>query len=143
MTTLPPVFSELVARPLIDQVCYIEGDDQTRTERLIRRHISYRKQRGRLQEAAAAACRCIRMPLADSWCSHGLRHRVPHARTIEQSQGVLEQAQELMADAVGADHAFLSTCGSSLSVKTAMISVAGPGKNCWCRATPTSRSSPP
>src|SRR3954466_9287332 len=45
-----------------------------------------------------------------------------------QSQGVLEQAQELMADAVGADHAFFSTCGSSLSVKTAMISVAGPGE---------------
>ena len=31
-----------------------------------------------------------------------------------------------MADAVGADHAFFSTCGSSLSVKTAMIAVAGP-----------------
>ena len=45
-----------------------------------------------------------------------------------QSQGVLEQAQELMADAVGAEHAFFSTCGSSLSVKTAMISVAGPGE---------------
>ncbi|MFH5821103.1 aminotransferase class I/II-fold pyridoxal phosphate-dependent enzyme [Georgenia sp. AZ-5] len=45
-----------------------------------------------------------------------------------QSQGVLEQAQELMADAVHADHAFFSTCGSSLSVKTAMISVAGPGE---------------
>jgi arginine/lysine/ornithine decarboxylase len=59
-----------------------------------------------------------------------------------QSQGVVEQAQELMADAVGADHAFFSTCGSSLSVKTAMISVAGPGESCWCRATPTSPSSP-
>jgi arginine decarboxylase len=45
-----------------------------------------------------------------------------------QSQGVLTQAQELMADAVGADHAFFSTCGSSLSVKSAMISVAGPGE---------------
>ncbi|MDR7275725.1 aminotransferase class I/II-fold pyridoxal phosphate-dependent enzyme [Catenuloplanes atrovinosus] len=45
-----------------------------------------------------------------------------------QSQGVIERAQELMADAVGADHAFFSTCGSSLSVKTAMISVAGPGE---------------
>jgi arginine/lysine/ornithine decarboxylase len=45
-----------------------------------------------------------------------------------QSQGVLEQAQELMADAVGAEHAFFSTCGSSLSVKTAMCSVAGPGE---------------
>ncbi|MFI2366650.1 aminotransferase class I/II-fold pyridoxal phosphate-dependent enzyme [Promicromonospora sp. NPDC019610] len=45
-----------------------------------------------------------------------------------QSQGVLAQAQALMADAVGAEHAFFSTCGSSLSVKSAMISVAGPGE---------------
>jgi arginine/lysine/ornithine decarboxylase len=45
-----------------------------------------------------------------------------------QSQGVLEQAQELMADAVGADHAFFSTCGSSLSVKSALLAVAGPGE---------------
>ncbi|MFH8336646.1 aminotransferase class I/II-fold pyridoxal phosphate-dependent enzyme [Streptomyces sp. AM6-12] len=45
-----------------------------------------------------------------------------------QSQGVLEQAQDLMADAVGAERAFSSTCGSSLSVKTAMLSVAGPGE---------------
>ncbi|MGW7103438.1 aminotransferase class I/II-fold pyridoxal phosphate-dependent enzyme [Streptomyces sp. NPDC054838] len=42
------------------------------------------------------------------------------------SHGVLERAQELMADAVGAEHAFFSTCGSSLSVKSAMLSVAGP-----------------
>ncbi|HEV7908690.1 MAG TPA: ornithine decarboxylase [Pseudonocardiaceae bacterium] len=40
--------------------------------------------------------------------------------------GVLEQAQELMADAVSADHTFFSTCGSSLSVKSAMLAVAGP-----------------
>src|SRR4051812_45557320 len=45
-----------------------------------------------------------------------------------QSQGVLEQAQQLLADAVHAEQAFFSTCGSSLSVKTAMISVAGPGE---------------
>ncbi|MEQ0560034.1 aminotransferase class I/II-fold pyridoxal phosphate-dependent enzyme [Amycolatopsis sp. NEAU-NG30] len=41
-------------------------------------------------------------------------------------QGVLAEAQELMADAVGADHTFFSTCGSSLSVKSAMLAVAGP-----------------
>src|SRR3954467_10209137 len=41
-----------------------------------------------------------------------------------ESQGVVSQAEELMADAVHAQHAFFSTCGSSLSVKTAMISVA-------------------
>ncbi|MGY1601900.1 aminotransferase class I/II-fold pyridoxal phosphate-dependent enzyme [Geodermatophilus sp. SYSU D00815] len=45
-----------------------------------------------------------------------------------QSQGVVSQAQDLMADAVHADHAFFSTCGSSLSVKTAIMSVAGPGE---------------
>ncbi|MCG7208937.1 aminotransferase class I/II-fold pyridoxal phosphate-dependent enzyme [Streptomyces arenae] len=45
-----------------------------------------------------------------------------------QSQDVLGQAQELMADAVGAEQAFFSTCGSSLSVKTAMLAVAGPGE---------------
>lgn len=42
------------------------------------------------------------------------------------SQGILQRAQELMADAVNAEHAFFSTCGSSLSVKSAMLAVAGP-----------------
>ncbi|GIG28538.1 aminotransferase class I/II-fold pyridoxal phosphate-dependent enzyme [Cellulomonas marina] len=45
-----------------------------------------------------------------------------------ESQGVLDQALALMADAVDADQCFFSTCGSSLSVKSAMISVAGPGE---------------
>jgi arginine decarboxylase len=45
-----------------------------------------------------------------------------------ESQGVTSQAQDLMADAVHAEHAFFSTCGSSLSVKTAIMSVAGPGE---------------
>ncbi|WP_410673999.1 aminotransferase class I/II-fold pyridoxal phosphate-dependent enzyme [Amycolatopsis sp. cmx-4-68] len=40
--------------------------------------------------------------------------------------GVLAEAQALMADAVGAEHTFFSTCGSSLSVKSAMLAVAGP-----------------
>lgn len=39
---------------------------------------------------------------------------------------VLEQAEALMADAVHADHTFFSTCGNSLSVKAAMLAVAGP-----------------
>ncbi len=42
------------------------------------------------------------------------------------THGVLMRAQELMADAVHAEHAFFSTCGSSLSVKSAMLAVAGP-----------------
>jgi len=37
--------------------------------------------------------------------------------------GYLQKAQELMADAVGAQHAFFSTCGSSLSVKAAILAV--------------------
>lgn len=41
------------------------------------------------------------------------------------SNGYLSDAEELMADAVGADLAFFSTCGSSLSVKAAMLAVAG------------------
>ena len=44
------------------------------------------------------------------------------------SQRVLTRAEELMADAVGAEHTFFSTCGSSLSVKSAMLAVAGPGE---------------
>lgn len=44
------------------------------------------------------------------------------------SQGVLEKAQTLMAQAVRAEKAFFSTCGSSLSVKAAMLAVAGPGE---------------
>jgi arginine/lysine/ornithine decarboxylase len=42
------------------------------------------------------------------------------------SNEVLSRAQELMADAVDAEHTFFSTCGSSLSVKSAMLTVAGP-----------------
>src|SRR5215213_5272902 len=45
-----------------------------------------------------------------------------------QSQGIISDAQKLMADAVGAEKAFFSTCGSSLSVKTSMMSIAGPGE---------------
>lgn len=37
----------------------------------------------------------------------------------------LPRAEDLMADAVGAESAFFSTCGSSLSVKAAMLAVAG------------------
>ncbi|WP_128374448.1 aminotransferase class I/II-fold pyridoxal phosphate-dependent enzyme [Streptomyces cavernae] len=39
---------------------------------------------------------------------------------------VLERAERLMADAVHAEHTFFSTCGSSLSVKAAMLATAGP-----------------
>ncbi|MFI9825680.1 aminotransferase class I/II-fold pyridoxal phosphate-dependent enzyme [Streptomyces sp. NPDC052013] len=57
--------------------------------------------------------------LGDVLASGGLDDRLTRGR-------VLQQAQELMADAVHAEHTFFSTCGSSLSVKAAMLSVAGP-----------------
>ncbi|WP_282702391.1 ornithine decarboxylase [Streptomyces sp. CC219B] len=57
--------------------------------------------------------------LGDVLASGGLDDRLTRGR-------VLERAEELMADAVHADHTFFTTCGSSLSVKAAMLSVAGP-----------------
>ena len=43
----------------------------------------------------------------------------------KSSNGYRSAAEQLMADAVGAEQAFFSTCGSSLSVKAAMLAVAG------------------
>jgi arginine/lysine/ornithine decarboxylase len=43
----------------------------------------------------------------------------------KSSHEYLSKAEALMADAVGAQRAFFSTCGSSLSVKAAMLAVAG------------------
>ncbi|MEU2003331.1 aminotransferase class I/II-fold pyridoxal phosphate-dependent enzyme [Rhodococcus sp. NPDC019627] len=43
----------------------------------------------------------------------------------KSSNGYLSKAEQLMAEAVGAEQAFFSTCGSSLSVKAAMMAVAG------------------
>ncbi len=57
--------------------------------------------------------------LRDVPATGGLDDRLTRGR-------VLQSAQELMADAVHAEHTFFSTCGSSLSVKAAMLSVAGP-----------------
>ncbi|MCU1601967.1 MAG: putative Orn/Lys/Arg decarboxylase [Frankiales bacterium] len=55
---------------------------------------------------------------ADVLASSGLDDR-------HSSGALLEKAEQLMAEAVGAEHAFFSTCGSSLSVKAAMLAVAG------------------
>ncbi|MCN9243503.1 ornithine decarboxylase [Streptomyces sp. RY43-2] len=56
----------------------------------------------------------------DVLANGGLDDRLTRAR-------VLRRAEELMADAVHADHTFFSTCGSSLSVKAAMLAVTRPG----------------
>ncbi|RYF59490.1 MAG: ornithine decarboxylase [Comamonadaceae bacterium] len=55
---------------------------------------------------------------ADVLASGGLDDR-------RSSNGYLSKAEQLMADAVRAEQAFFSTCGSSLSVKAAMMAVAG------------------
>ncbi|AYC43633.1 Arginine decarboxylase [Streptomyces griseorubiginosus] len=57
--------------------------------------------------------------LGDVLASGGLDDRLTRGR-------VLERAEELLADAVHAEHTFFTTCGSSLSVKAAMLAVAGP-----------------
>jgi lysine decarboxylase len=56
----------------------------------------------------------------DVLANGGLDDRLARSR-------VLTRAEELMADAVHADHTFFSTCGSSLSVKAAMLAVTRPG----------------
>lgn len=55
---------------------------------------------------------------ADLLISGGLDDRLSR-------NGYLTTAEQLMAEAVGAQDAFFSTCGSSLSVKAAMLAVAG------------------
>jgi hypothetical protein len=55
---------------------------------------------------------------ADALASGGLDDR-------RSRNGYLSRAEQLVADAVGAGQAFFSTCGSSLSVKAAMMAVAG------------------
>ncbi|AYF76983.1 ornithine decarboxylase [Nocardia yunnanensis] len=55
---------------------------------------------------------------ADILASSGLDDRLARGQ-------YLSDAEDLMAEAVGADYAFFSTCGSSLSVKAAMMAVAG------------------
>ncbi|WP_432020197.1 aminotransferase class I/II-fold pyridoxal phosphate-dependent enzyme [Streptomyces sp. 1222.5] len=57
--------------------------------------------------------------LGDVLASGGLDDRLTRGRA-------LERAEKLMADAVHAEHTFFTTCGSSLSVKAAMLAVAGP-----------------
>jgi arginine decarboxylase len=44
------------------------------------------------------------------------------------AKSATSEAEELMADAVGAKQAVFTTCGSSISIHTAMLTVTGPGK---------------
>ncbi|WP_250002473.1 aminotransferase class I/II-fold pyridoxal phosphate-dependent enzyme [Actinoplanes sp. M2I2] len=44
------------------------------------------------------------------------------------AKGAVSEAEALMADAVGARQAVFATCGSTVSMHTAMLTVTGPGK---------------
>jgi arginine decarboxylase len=47
---------------------------------------------------------------------------------VIMAKQAVSEAEELMADAVGARHAVFTTCGSSISIHVAMLTVTGPGK---------------
>jgi arginine/lysine/ornithine decarboxylase len=47
---------------------------------------------------------------------------------VISAKSAVPQAEELLADAVGARQAVFTTCGSSISIHTAMLTVTGPGR---------------
>jgi arginine decarboxylase len=47
---------------------------------------------------------------------------------VIMAKSAVSESEELMADAVGAKQAVFATCGSSISIHTAMLTVTGPGK---------------
>src|SRR3954451_16635319 len=72
-----------------------------------------------------------RAPAFTRWMGIDAAHRaLPGSHgfdTRDRAWGVQEAAQELFAEAVGAEQTLFSTNGSSLSVRVAMMAVAGPG----------------
>jgi arginine/lysine/ornithine decarboxylase len=52
----------------------------------------------------------------------------PFAADVMTAKQGVSDAERLFADAVGADRAVFTTCGSSISVHTAMLCVTGPGR---------------
>ncbi|WP_328370727.1 aminotransferase class I/II-fold pyridoxal phosphate-dependent enzyme [Streptomyces sp. NBC_00445] len=88
----------------------------------LRGHLSFTPPGHKQARGADPAVRAVlgdAVFLGDVLASGGLDDRLHQGR-------VLERAEELMADAVHAEHTFFTTCGSSLSVKAAMLTVAGP-----------------
>jgi arginine decarboxylase len=79
--------------------------------------------------ASADAARC------DLPMSHGVDTR-------DRAWKVQSTAEELFAEAVGADQTLFSTNGSSMNVHVALLTVAGPARRSSWRATRTSRRSP-
>jgi arginine decarboxylase len=47
---------------------------------------------------------------------------------VIMAKQVVPEAEALFADAVGADDAIFTTCGSSISIHTAMLTITGPGR---------------
>jgi arginine decarboxylase len=47
---------------------------------------------------------------------------------VIDAKSAVPEAEELLADAVGAREAVFATCGSSISIHTAMLTVTGPGR---------------
>src|SRR3954471_16037311 len=47
---------------------------------------------------------------------------------VVTAKSAVPDAEKLYADAVGARHAVFTTCGSSISIHTAMLTVTGPGQ---------------
>lgn len=47
---------------------------------------------------------------------------------VIMAKDAVSEAEEMMADAVGARHAVFTTCGSSISIHVAMLTVTGPGR---------------
>src|ERR1700712_5226129 len=50
------------------------------------------------------------------------------AADVIMAKSSVSDAEELYADAVGARQAIFTTCGSSISIHTAMLTVTGPGR---------------
>ena len=54
--------------------------------------------------------------------------RAPFEDDVIFAKDAVSEAEALLADAVGAKQAVFTTCGSSISIHTAMLTVTGPGK---------------
>ncbi len=54
--------------------------------------------------------------------------RETFAADVMLAKSSVPEAEELYADAVGAKHAVFTTCGSSISIHTAVLTIIGPGQ---------------
>lgn len=68
-----------------------------------------------------------RQILPDTTTGHVLGDAV-YAADVAALRGPIAEAEARMADAVGADHTLFSTCGSTMNVHAALLTIAGPGR---------------